>query len=60
MESASTGKEIVQVAIIVKDVEDTTRKLEKMIGIGPFDILEPDYRDMTFQGRVGKFKIKIG
>jgi len=60
MESGSTGKEIVQVGIIVKDVEDTARKLEKMIGIGPFEILEPDYRDLTFQGRVGKFKIKIG
>jgi hypothetical protein len=60
MESGSTGKEIVQVGIIVKDVEDTARKLEKMIGIGPFEILEPDYRDLTFQGRVGKFKVKIG
>jgi hypothetical protein len=31
MKSASMGKEIVQVAIIVKDIEDTARKPEKMI-----------------------------
>ena len=60
MQSGSTGKEIVQVGILVKDVEDAARKLEKLIGIGPFEILEPEYRDLTFQGKVGKFKIKIG
>jgi hypothetical protein len=41
----SIGKEIVQVGILVKDVEDAARKLEKLIGIGPFEIVEPDYRD---------------
>ena len=40
----SIGKEIVQVGILVKDVEDAARKLEKLIGIGPFEIMEPDYR----------------
>lgn len=60
MQSGSTDKEIVQVGILVKDVEDAARKLEELIGIGPFEILEPEYRDLTFQGKVGKFKIKIG
>jgi methylmalonyl-CoA/ethylmalonyl-CoA epimerase len=60
MQSGSTGKEIVQVGILVRDMEDAARKLEKLIGIGPFEILEPEYRDLTFQGKVGKFKIKIG
>jgi methylmalonyl-CoA/ethylmalonyl-CoA epimerase len=54
------GTEIVQVCILVKDVEDAARKLEKLVGIGPFEIFEPDYQDLTFQGKVGKFKMKIG
>jgi hypothetical protein len=53
------GKEVVQVGIIVEDVEKTARKLEELIGIGPFEILEPDYRDLTFRGKVGKFKMKL-
>jgi len=48
-----------QVGILVKDVEETARKLEKLIGIGPFQILEPEYRDLTFHGRPGRFKIRI-
>lgn len=52
-------KEVVQVGIIVKDVEETARKLEDLIGIGPFEILEPDYRDLTFQGKTGTFKMKL-
>lgn len=56
---SASGKEVVQVGIIVRDVEDTARKLEELIGIGPFEILEPDYRDLTFQGKVGKFKMKL-
>ena len=53
------GIEVVQVGVIVEDVEKTARKLEELIGIGPFEILEPDYRDLTFQGKVGKFKMKL-
>jgi 4-hydroxyphenylpyruvate dioxygenase-like putative hemolysin len=50
----------VQVGILVKDVEETARKLEKLIGIGPFQIFEPEYRDLTLHGRAGRFKIRIG
>ena len=56
---SAVSKEVVQVGIIVEDVEETARRLEKFVGIGPFEILEPDYRDLTYQGKVGKFKIKL-
>ncbi|MGA3406302.1 MAG: VOC family protein [Candidatus Bathyarchaeia archaeon] len=56
--SESSGKQIIQVGILVEDVEESARKLEKL-GIGPFRILEPEYRDLTFHGKVGRFKVKI-
>jgi len=59
MQSESGGKEIIQVGILVKDVEESARKLEKRIGIGPFEILEPEYRDLTYHGKVGRFKVKL-
>jgi hypothetical protein len=51
--------QIIQVGILVRDAEDAARKLEKLVGIGPFKILEPDYRDLTYRGKTGKFKIRI-
>jgi methylmalonyl-CoA/ethylmalonyl-CoA epimerase len=57
--SRSIGKEILQVGILVKDVEDAARKLEKLIGIGPFEIMEPDYRDLTYRGKAGRYKIRV-
>jgi len=54
------GKHVVQVGVIVEDVEETAHKLEEFVGIGPFRFLEPDYRDLTYQGKTGKFKIKLG
>ena len=60
MQTSSNGVEIIQVGILVKDVEETARKLEKLIGIGPFQILEPEYRDLTFHGKPARFKIRIG
>jgi methylmalonyl-CoA/ethylmalonyl-CoA epimerase len=58
-QSGSIGKEIVQVGILVKDVEDAARKLEKLIGIAPFEIMEPDYRDLTYREKAGRYKIRI-
>jgi hypothetical protein len=58
-ESASLGKEIIQVGILVKDAAEAAKKLEKLIGIGPFEILEPEYRDLTYRGKTGKFKTRI-
>jgi len=58
-ESGSLGKEIIQVGILVKDVAEAAKKLEKLIGIGPFEILEPEYRDLTYRGKTGKFKIRV-
>jgi hypothetical protein len=59
VESGSLGKEIVQVGILVKDIAEAAKRLEKLIGIGPFEILEPEYRDLTYRGKTGKFKIRI-
>jgi methylmalonyl-CoA/ethylmalonyl-CoA epimerase len=58
-ESRSLGKEIIQVGILVRDVSETAKRLEKLIGIGPFEILGPDYRDLTYRGKSGKFKMRI-
>ena len=60
MQSESTGTEIIQVGILVRDVEETARRLEELIGIGPFEVFEPDYRDLTLHGKTGRFKVKIG
>jgi methylmalonyl-CoA/ethylmalonyl-CoA epimerase len=60
LETSSKSVEIIQVGILVRDVEETARKLEKLIGIGPFQILEPEYRDLTFHGKPGRFKIRLG
>ena len=60
MQTPSNNVEIIQVGILVRDVEETARKLEKLIGIGPFQILEPEYRDLTFRGKPARFKIRIG
>ena len=43
MEPERAGKEAIQVGILVKDVRETAEKLERLIGIGPFEILEPEY-----------------
>ncbi len=58
-ESGSPGREIIQVGILVKDVAEAAKRLEKLIGIGPFEILEPDYRDLTYRGKTGRFKIRL-
>lgn len=55
----SKWKEISHVGILVDDIEKAARNLEKMIGIGPFRILEPEYRDTTYNGKPAKFKVKI-
>lgn len=59
MRSRSVEKEIVQVGILVRDAEESAKRLEKLIGIGPFEILEPDYRDLTYRGKTGRFKMRI-
>ena len=58
-ESGWLGNEIIQVGILVKDAAEAAKKLEKLIGVGPFEILEPEYRDLTYRGKTGKFKMRI-
>lgn len=60
MEQEPQGSEIIQVGILVKDVQETAKRLEELIGIGPFEIFEPDYRDLTVRGKPGRFKMRIG
>jgi methylmalonyl-CoA/ethylmalonyl-CoA epimerase len=59
VESGSLGKEIAQVGILVKDVAEAAKRLGKFIGIGPFEVLEPHYLDLTYRGKTGKFKMRI-
>jgi methylmalonyl-CoA/ethylmalonyl-CoA epimerase len=59
-ESPITGRELAQVGIVVKDVKETAKKLEEFFGIGPFQILDPDYTDQTLYGKPTKFKMRIG
>jgi methylmalonyl-CoA/ethylmalonyl-CoA epimerase len=59
LQTSSKSVEIIQVGILVRDVEEAAKKLEKLIGIGPFQILEPEYRDLTLHGRPARFKIRI-
>jgi 4-hydroxyphenylpyruvate dioxygenase-like putative hemolysin len=47
------------VGILVRDVDEAAKKFEKLMGIGPFEILEPEYREMTVRGHEGKFKVRI-
>jgi hypothetical protein len=56
----SKSTQVIQVGIIVEDVEETAKKLENLIGIGPFRIFEPEYKDLTYRGKTGRFKVKIG
>jgi len=60
MQRQSGSKEVIQVGIYVRDVDEAARKLESLLGIGPFKIFEPNYKDLTYRGKRGKFKVKIG
>ena len=60
MQRQSKSREVVQVGIFVKDVDKAARKLEKLLGIGPFEIFEPNYRDLTYRGKPGKFQLRLG
>lgn len=51
---------VVQIGILVKDVRETARKFEETLGIGPWEIFEPPFRDKTFQGKPADFKYLIG
>jgi methylmalonyl-CoA/ethylmalonyl-CoA epimerase len=50
---------VVQIGILVKNVEETAKKLQDL-GIGQFEIFEPPFRDKTLYGKPEDFKIKIG
>jgi catechol 2,3-dioxygenase-like lactoylglutathione lyase family enzyme len=60
LQNQAKATEVIQVGIFVKDVNETAKKLEELLGIGPFEIFEPDYKDLTYRGKPGKFGVKIG
>ena len=60
MRTQSKATEVIQIGIFVKDVNKTAKKLEELLGIGPFRIFEPNYKNLTYRGKPGKFKVKIG
>ena len=60
MQPLSARAEVIQVGILVEDVEKAASKLEKLIGIGPFEIFEPDFRDLTLHGKTARYKIRLG
>ena len=60
MQTHPRTTKVIQVGIFVRDVDKTAKKLEELLGIGPFRIFEPNYKDLTYRGKPGKFKVKIG
>jgi catechol 2,3-dioxygenase-like lactoylglutathione lyase family enzyme len=54
------AKPVVQVGILVKDVKETAKKFEEILGIGPFEILESPFRDKMLYGEPEDFKIIVG
>jgi len=53
------SREVVQIGILVKSVDETAKKLQDL-GIGPFEIFEPSFRDKTLYGKPEDFKTKLG
>ena len=52
--------EVLHVAILVRDVQEAAGRLEKLLGIAPWRIFEPDFRDLTVCGRPARYKVRIG
>jgi catechol 2,3-dioxygenase-like lactoylglutathione lyase family enzyme len=49
-----------QIAIVVKDVEKSTKFLQENFGIGPFALFEIDDGEAIYKGSETKFKSKVG
>jgi hypothetical protein len=52
--------EVLDVGILVRDVEEAASRLGKLLGIGPFRIFEPDYRNLMVHGRPARYKVRLG
>ena len=52
--------DVVQLGILVKNVEETAKKFQEMLGIGPWQIFEPPFRDKTLRGKPEDFRTKLG
>jgi hypothetical protein len=47
----TSGKEIAQVGIVVKDAVKTARQFAALLGIGPWDFFDDEIRDMRLHGK---------
>ena len=52
--------DVVQLGILVKNVEETAKKFQEVMGIGPWEIFVPPFRDKTLHGEPEDFKYKVG
>ena len=47
-----------QVAIVVKNINETVKFYEEMFGIGPFEIMEVDFSDASYYGQKAGYRGK--
>ena len=59
-DAKKTKMEIIHVCIAVRDVYESAKTIERLTGIGPFEIFEPDYTNMTLHGKPADFKMRFG
>jgi len=55
-------KNITQVALVVRDIQETIKNYWTILGIGPWDIVHcvpPLIHDLTYMGKLGDFAMKI-
>jgi methylmalonyl-CoA/ethylmalonyl-CoA epimerase len=52
--------EIIHICIAVRDVYESAKTIERLTGIGPFEISEPNYTNMTLHGKPADFKMRFG
>ena len=52
-------KKIGQIGIVTKDVEKTAKKMEKLLGIGPFKFMVTNYQNKMYRGKPEDFGVKI-
>jgi hypothetical protein len=47
-----------QVGIVVKNIDETVKFYEKMVGFGPFEVRDVDYPDATYYGKTAGYRGK--
>lgn len=57
-QQAFDPSKIFQIGIVVRNVDETVKYYQEVFGIGPFDILEVNYRDATYYGEKAGYRGK--